>query len=67
MDVTKEVIVGKDAIALLMDTDLLGGKAIDLQTGDINNPAADNDTIIGKLDKSLPEVFADKDRYRYYL
>ncbi len=60
LDVSKEVIVGKNAVALLMDTDLLGGKAIDLQTGDINNPAADNDTIQGKLDKSLPEVFADK-------
>ncbi|QNL22757.1 MCE family protein [Hyphobacterium sp. CCMP332] len=60
LDVSKEVIVGKDAVALLMDTDLLGGKAIELQTGDIKNPAKNYDTIQGRMDKSLPEVFADK-------
>lgn len=60
LDVAKKVIVGKDAVGLLMDTDLLGGKAIDLQPGDIKNPAQHQDTIKGVLDKSLPEVFADK-------
>lgn len=60
IDVEKSVIVGNDARAILMDTDLLGGKAIDLKPGNINTPANPGDTIEGILDKSLPEVFADK-------
>ncbi len=60
IDVKADVKVGKDAVAFLTDTDLLGGKAIDLKTGNINDPAMDGDTIIGVNDKSLPEIFADK-------
>ena len=53
-------LLTKNAKAVLVDTDLLGGKAIELFPGDINNLAANEDTIAGAVEKSLPEVFADK-------
>ena len=59
-EVDREVKVGSDAIAVLTDTDFLGGKAINLKPGNFSILAKENDTIQGINDKSLPEVFAEK-------
>lgn len=59
-EVNNEILVGKDAKAVLIDTDLLGGKAIKLLPGNYQIKAEPYDTIEGVIEKSLTKVFADK-------
>jgi phospholipid/cholesterol/gamma-HCH transport system substrate-binding protein len=60
LKINREIILGKDARALLIDTDFLGGKAITVFPGDIQNPAEPEDTILGNVQKSLAEEFAER-------
>ncbi len=60
LQIKKNITVGSDAMALLVDTDLLGGKAIKVFPGDIGDPALPDDTIRGQVQKSLAEEFADR-------
>lgn len=60
LQIKKNITVGSDAMALLVDTDLLGGKAIKVFPGNIGDPALPDDTIRGQVQKSLAEEFADR-------
>ncbi len=60
LQIKKNVKIGKDARAILMDTDILGGKAIRVFPGDLSNPANPDDTLGGDVQKSLAEEFADR-------
>jgi len=56
----EEVIVGRNAAAVLTTSDLLGGKAIILETGDINQPLAEGDTLESKKDVGIAELVQAK-------
>ncbi len=60
LQIKKNIIIGSDAMALLVDTDLLGGKAIKVFPGNITARALPDDTIKGEVQKSLAEEFADR-------
>ncbi len=60
LQIKKKITIGKDAVAILVDTDLLGGKAIRVLPGDIRNPAEPDDTLSGEIQKSLAEEFKDR-------
>ncbi|WKN33413.1 MlaD family protein [Porifericola rhodea] len=56
----EEVIVGRNAAAVLTTSDLLGGKAIILETGDINQPLAEGDTLVSKKEVGIAELVQAK-------
>ena len=53
LDVNQRITIGEGAIATLANSDLLGGKAIQLNAGNIDKPINPGDTIEGKIDDEL--------------
>lgn len=56
IDVNNSVTVGKGAEAVLANSDILGGKAIQLNAGDLTKPLEAGDTIQGKIDDELAKL-----------
>lgn len=56
IDINDELVLGDSTVALLLDSDLLGSKAIALQIGEIDTPKQDGDTLVGKIDKGFTEA-----------
>lgn len=58
VDISEDIILGKDAVALLR-IDLLGSVSIILDVGDIKQPIAPGDTIVAKVDPTLNELLKE--------
>lgn len=56
IDVEDDIVLGDSTVALLIDSDLLGSKAISLEIGDVRAPKQDKDTLIGKIDVGFTEA-----------
>ncbi|MDF9801018.1 phospholipid/cholesterol/gamma-HCH transport system substrate-binding protein [Catalinimonas alkaloidigena] len=56
----EKVIVGSTATAVLTTSDLLGGKAIILNTGDISQPLQEGDTLIAEKEVGIAELVQAK-------
>lgn len=56
----EKVIVGNTATAVLTTSDLLGGKAIILNTGDISQPLQEGDTLIAEKEVGIAELVQAK-------
>nr|WP_246164406.1 MlaD family protein [Xanthovirga aplysinae] len=59
-DIDKELVLGKNSKALLISSDLLGSKAIDLKIGKVTTPLASGDTIRGEITVPLTEMIEKK-------
>jgi phospholipid/cholesterol/gamma-HCH transport system substrate-binding protein len=55
-EINKKIKVGEDAKTIIASPDLLGGKALLINVGDINKPAKDGSYLKGEVEKG----FADK-------
>ncbi len=58
--VDNTVVIGESASAILVTSDLLGGKAIELEVGDISRPLSDGDTLIAKKEQGIAELVQAK-------
>lgn len=56
----ESVIVGNSATAILTSSDLLGGKAIILETGDISQPLQEGDTLVAEKEVGIAELVQAK-------
>lgn len=56
----QNVVVGASAAAVLTTSDLLGSKAIILETGDISRPLQEGDTLNAKKDVGIAELVQAK-------
>ncbi len=52
-DIDKDLILGKDATAVLRSSDLLGNKVIALEVGDLANPMSPGDTLNADLSQDI--------------
>lgn len=60
LKVDNKVKVGESAAAVLITSDLLGGKAIELEVGNTSQPLEDGDTLIAKKEKGIAELVQEK-------
>ncbi len=60
LSVDDQVQIGKSAAAVLVTSDLLGGKAIELEVGDVSQPIADGDTLQAKKEQGIAELVQAK-------
>lgn len=60
LSIDDDVLVGESAAAVLITSDLLGGKAIELEVGDISKPLEDGDTLIAKKEQGIAELVQAK-------
>ncbi len=58
--VDDKVKVGESAAAILITSDLLGGKAIELEVGNIARPIKDGDTLIAQKEQGIAELVQAK-------
>ena len=58
IDVSNSIIVGEGAVATLANSDFLGGKAIQLDVGDLSKPLESGDTIKAVIDDELQKILA---------
>jgi phospholipid/cholesterol/gamma-HCH transport system substrate-binding protein len=58
--INDDILLGDSTVALLISSDFLGSKAINLEVGNVLNPKQDEDTLISRIDKSITEVIKDK-------
>ncbi|MEK6477693.1 MlaD family protein [Catalinimonas sp. 4WD22] len=56
----EKVIIGSAATAILTTSDLLGGKAIILEPGDINKPLQEGDTLLAEKEVGIAELVQAK-------
>lgn len=56
LEVENDIVLGDSAVALLVDSDLLGSKGIVLNVGNINRPIQEGDTLIGIVDQTISEA-----------
>lgn len=56
IDVEDEIMLGDSTVALLIDSDLLGSKAISLEIGEVTTPKKHKDMLIGKVDVGFTEA-----------
>ena len=56
IDVEDEIMLGDSTVALLIDSDLLGSKAISLEIGEVTTPKRHKDMLIGKIDVGFTEA-----------
>lgn len=56
IDVENDIVLGDSTVAVLMNSDLLGSKAISLQVGKITTPKQDKDTLISVIDKGFTDA-----------
>lgn len=59
IEVDDDIILGDSTIALLINSDLLGSKAINLEVGRILNPRQEGDTLIARIDRGITDVIRD--------
>lgn len=60
LKIDDKVKVGESAAAVLVTSDLLGGKAIELEVGNTSRPLEDGDTLIAKKEKGIAELVQEK-------
>lgn len=60
LKIDDKVKVGASAAAVLVTSDLLGGKAIELEVGNTSRPLEDGDTLIAKKEKGIAELVQEK-------
>lgn len=60
IEVDDDILLGDSTVALLINSDFLGSKAINLEVNRIYNPKQDGDTLISMIDRSITEVIKDK-------
>lgn len=56
LDVDKNIILNDSTLAILINSDFLGSKAIVLNIGNSSNPIHDGDTINSEIDKGLAAI-----------
>jgi phospholipid/cholesterol/gamma-HCH transport system substrate-binding protein len=56
MLITEKLEVPKNSVARVISTDLLGSKAIEIEYGNSNDLAADNDTLLSEAEQGLKEA-----------
>ncbi|MCC5919171.1 MAG: MlaD family protein [Cyclobacteriaceae bacterium] len=59
LDIESTIKVGQGAVAQLVSSDILGGKAIALKTGDVNKPLNARDTLLSETDKGIQQLMMD--------
>jgi phospholipid/cholesterol/gamma-HCH transport system substrate-binding protein len=60
IEVDDDITLGDSTVALLINSDLLGSKAINLEVGKVRNPKQDGDTLISRIDRGITDVIRDK-------
>ena len=60
MDINKDVVVGDSTLAILSNSDLLGSKAIVLNSGNHQTLYEGGDTLISVVERSLTEMITEK-------
>jgi len=55
MLIKRKVFVGKNSVASIISSDLLGGRAIDIKLDSLSPPAQDGDTLLSDIQSSLSE------------
>lgn len=60
LSIDDDVLIGESAAAVLITSDLLGGKAIELEVGDISKPLENGDTLIAKKEQGIAELVQAK-------
>lgn len=56
IDVEDEIMLGDSTVALLIDSDLLGSKAISLEIGEVTTPKKHKDMLIARIDVGFTEA-----------
>jgi len=56
LEIRDDFIIGDTTKAILINSDFLGGKAIELEVGDISIPKDDGDTLISKISNPFDKV-----------
>lgn len=59
LDIDDGIQLGESTVALLVDSDLLGSKAIVLQVGKVQDPKQEGDTLIGLVDIGITEAIKE--------
>jgi phospholipid/cholesterol/gamma-HCH transport system substrate-binding protein len=59
IEVDDDITLGDSTVALLINSDFLGSKAINLEVGRIRVPKQEGDTLISRIDKGFTDVFRD--------
>jgi phospholipid/cholesterol/gamma-HCH transport system substrate-binding protein len=59
IEVDDDIILGDSTVAFLINSDLLGSKAINLEVGRIYNPRQEGDTLIARIDRGITDVIRD--------
>jgi phospholipid/cholesterol/gamma-HCH transport system substrate-binding protein len=59
LQVVDGLVLGDSTVALLINSDFLGSKAIELQIGPLINLIESGDTLIGSIDPSITEFLKD--------
>lgn len=60
MDISNDILVGDSTKAVLVNSDLLGGKAVVLKIGPVKEPLPTGDTLISEQQQGLAEVLTAK-------
>lgn len=60
LSVDKQVQIGESAAAVLVTSDFLGGKAIELEVGNVSKPLENGDTLIAKKEQGIAELVQAK-------
>lgn len=60
IDIDDDIVLGKQSQAVLIDSDLLGGKMIRLDLGAVREPLNAEDTVMGVIDVGLADKIAEK-------
>jgi phospholipid/cholesterol/gamma-HCH transport system substrate-binding protein len=60
LDIEKELKLGKSSKAVLINSDLLGSKAVLLEVGEVVRPLEDGDTLISAVDEGLSAMVREK-------
>ncbi|CAN5318588.1 MlaD family protein [soil metagenome] len=59
IQVDDDINLGDSTVALLINSDLLGSKAINLEVGRIRKPRQEGDTLISRIDRGITDVIRD--------
>ena len=59
MDIDGDIVLSDSTVALLVSSDLLGSKAIEIFVGEIDVPKEDGDTLIGRIDTGFSEAIRE--------
>ncbi len=59
IEVDDDINLGDSTVAYLINSDLLGSKAINLEVGNVQRPIQEGDTLISRIDKGFTDVIRD--------